>query len=356
MDHWETKNPSGMPLFVAANSGKGFVSFFEDVFGRKGIEKRYIIKGGPGTGKSHLMRQMAAYATSRGRQVEAYCCSSDPDSLDGLVIDGKIAVFDGTAPHSVDALFPGARDEIVNLGTFWDADRLSTRYVEIRTLTEKKEAGYRRAYRFLEACDQLYEINRSLLLPYVKHEKIERTVTRRLEEIGRGKGFSLLPGLSDAVGMKGCVHFDTYEKQAKKLYVIEDHHETGALFLRALLTGGMRRECAMRVSYHPIHVGEPNAVYFCDTGHCFVIGKENAEKETGVCRINMKRFVDAEGVRENRNKLRINGRMYAALLGAAEETLHDVGKHHFALEKIYASCMDYESQNRFIRSFCGKIL
>ncbi len=356
MGHWETQSPSGMPLFVAANSGKGFVSFFEDVFHRQGIEKRYIIKGGPGTGKSHLMRQVAAYAESRGQRVERYCCSSDPDSLDGIVIDGKIAVLDGTAPHSADTEIPGAQDEIVNLGEFWDADALEKRCHEIRALTERKSACYRRAYRFLEACDQLYEVNRSLLLPHVKHEKMQRTVQRRLEEIGRGSGFSILPGLSDAVGMKGSVHFDTYEKMAGKLYVIEDLYDTGTLFLRALLTGGMRRECAMRVSYHPIHVGEPNAVYFCDTGHCFMIDKDGSEKAREACKINMKRFVDADGVRENRNKLRINGRMYEALLGAAEDALGEVGAHHFALEEIYASCMDYEAQNRFIRSFCEKIL
>ena len=356
MEHWKTQSPSGMPLFVAANSGKGFVSFYDDVFRRRGIERRYIIKGGPGTGKSHLLRQVAAYAESRGRRVERYCCSSDPDSLDGIVIDGKIALLDGTAPHSEEPTLPGAQDELINLGVFWDAERLAANVGKIAARNEEKSACYRRAYRFLEACDQLYEVNRSLLLPYVKHEKMQRTVQRRLEEIGRGNGFSLLPGLSDAVSMRGSVHLDTYERIAEKLYVIEDLYDTGALFLRALLTGGMRHECAMRVSYHPIHVGEPNAVYFCDTGHCFVIGKDGMDMGKDALKINMKRFVDADGVRENRNKLRINARMYDALLGAAEDALAEAGEHHFALEEIYASCMDFEAQNRFIRSLCERVL
>ena len=57
-------------------------------------------------------------------------------------------------------------------------------------------------------------------LPYVKHDKLNAAVARRLSRIPRGDGFSLLPGLSDAIGMKGSVHLDSYEQQAKKLHVM----------------------------------------------------------------------------------------------------------------------------------------
>ena len=356
MGRWEKKSLPTKPLFAASNSGKGFFSFYEDVFNRASIERRYLIKGGPGTGKSHLLRAVADYATAGGRRVEHYRCSSDPDSLDGIVIDGKIAVLDATAPHAVEPDLPGARDEIVNLGAFWDAEALAAHNAKIAALTESKRACYRRAYRFLEACDGVYGVNRALMLPLVKHEKLQRTVERRLGEIPRGRGASILPGLTDAVGMKGSVHLDSYEVLAKKLYIIEDCHDTGTLFLRALLTGGLQRACAMRVSYHPIHVGEPDAVYFSDTGDCFMIGKGSAPDGKDVTHINMKRFVDTEGVRGIRTKLRMNGRLYDALLGSAEEALREAGEHHFALEQIYVACMDFDAQNRFVRSFCERIL
>lgn len=355
MGQWETRSPTGTPLFAAANSGKGFVSFYEDVFNRSGIERRYLLKGGPGTGKSHVLRCVADHARADGRTVESYCCSSDPDSLDGIVIDGKIAVLDGTAPHLVDAELPGARDELIDLGAFWNTAALAVRVGEIASLNEKKSACYRRAYRFLSACDELYAVNRSLILPSVKHEKLQNAVLRRLATIPRGKGGSILPGLSDSIGMKGSVHFDTYEQWAKHLYVIEDVHETATLFLRALLTGGLQQECPMRVSYHPIHVGEPDAVYFCDTGDCFVIAREDGDAQTGSTHINMKRFVDAEAVRAVRSKLRMNRRLYDAMLTAAEDALSEVGTHHFALEAIYSQCMDYEAENRFLRSFCANL-
>ena len=356
MGRWETKSLSGEPLFAASNSGKGFFSFYEDVFGRRELERRYLIKGGPGTGKNRLLQRVAEHVSEGGHTVEYYRCASDPDSLDGLVIDGRIAVIDATAPHALDAELPGARDEIVNLGVFWDSEALAARKEEIRALTEKKRACYARGYRLLAACDGLYADDRALTHSVVKHEKLAHAVERHLSKIPHGDGFSLLPGLSDAVGMKGSVHLDSYEVKAEHLFVIDDIAHTGTLFLRALLTGGMQKECAMRVSYHPIHVGEPDAVYFCHTGDCFVIGKGELPAGKEITHINMKRFVDVDGLRGIRSKLRMNGRMYDALLDAAEDTLREAGRHHFALESIYMSCMDFDAQNRFVRSFCERIL
>ena len=89
------------------------------------ITRRYRVKGGPGTGKSGFIRKVAALAEREGRSVEYYYCSSDPDSLDGAIIDSSTAIFDGTSPHSYDTVLPGAVDEIINLGDFWNSEELS---------------------------------------------------------------------------------------------------------------------------------------------------------------------------------------------------------------------------------------
>ena len=80
--------------FAAVNSGRGFVSLFEGIFFGESITRRYIIKGGPGTGKSSFMRRVGQRALGEGRGVEYYYCSSDTASLDGVVIDGSVAIFD----------------------------------------------------------------------------------------------------------------------------------------------------------------------------------------------------------------------------------------------------------------------
>ena len=52
-----------MHFFAAANTGGGFVSFFDEVFNRDGINKIYILKGGPGCGKSTLMKNYGKSAS-----------------------------------------------------------------------------------------------------------------------------------------------------------------------------------------------------------------------------------------------------------------------------------------------------
>lgn len=336
------------PLFAAANSGKGFKSFYAEIFADARIERRYIIKGGPGTGKSSFMKRISSEAAARGKRVEHYRCSSDPDSLDGIVIDGKIAMIDGTAPHSEDTELAGARDEIIDLGAFWDSGALRQRRAEIERLRDEKSESYKMAYRYLNGCDGIFEINRALVLKAVEQKKLERAVSRYLSAIPRGDGANIKPAIADSFGMKGRVRFDSYESSAKKLYVIEDHFKTANLFLRALITGALQRDCDLRVSYDPIHVSEPDAVYFCHTGDCFVILDDTRK---GDVRINMKRFVNAERIRAVRSQVRANDRIYDALLSSAKDSLADAGKRHFELEKIYSDSMDFEAQKEFSSKF-----
>ena len=60
------ENTEGRALFAASNSGKGFCSYYGDIFSEKTILRRYLIKGGPGTGKSSFMREIAQRAREAG--------------------------------------------------------------------------------------------------------------------------------------------------------------------------------------------------------------------------------------------------------------------------------------------------
>ena len=55
--------------FAASNSGSGFVSYFGEIFNPACFEHVYIIKGGPGTGKSYFMRMIADEAEKKGKKV-----------------------------------------------------------------------------------------------------------------------------------------------------------------------------------------------------------------------------------------------------------------------------------------------
>lgn len=88
-------------FFLGANSPEGFYSFYDQLIDLSMAKEVYIIKGGPGSGKSSFMRRAAAFLTDAGFTTEYICCSADPDSLDGIVFpEIGLAFVDGTQPHA----------------------------------------------------------------------------------------------------------------------------------------------------------------------------------------------------------------------------------------------------------------
>lgn len=137
-------------IFPGGNTPRGFYSYYNDILPQRKAEKIFCIKGGPGTGKSTLMKGVGAYFADRGEDVDYLWCSSDPDSLDGIVVRKRhVVLLDGTAPHVVDPKNPGAVDEIVNLGNCWDEKGIRSRRREIIACNERTAEMFRYAYGYL---------------------------------------------------------------------------------------------------------------------------------------------------------------------------------------------------------------
>lgn len=77
-------------------------------------ERRLLIKGLPGTGKSTLMRALGAEAEKRGFDVLYGWCGLDPSGVDLVQFpELSICLFDATKPHAYDPERPG--DELLDL-------------------------------------------------------------------------------------------------------------------------------------------------------------------------------------------------------------------------------------------------
>lgn len=139
-------------FFAAANTSAGFVSFFDRVFDPNALSKLYILKGGPGRWEKH------AHEKSRvgGQSARLYA------ALLPLLLRPEFArrryhsetgkaIIDGTAPHTVDPRYAGAKEEIVNLGEAWNIPLLEKESRRICEISDQKSTHYRTAYRLLAA-------------------------------------------------------------------------------------------------------------------------------------------------------------------------------------------------------------
>lgn len=92
------KNEKALRFFLGANTPQGFVSRFDQLTDSQDGWRKFVIKGGPGSGKSTLMKKVVQQFEKEG--IEIIHCSSDVDSLDGVIVPSrKFCIADGTSPH-----------------------------------------------------------------------------------------------------------------------------------------------------------------------------------------------------------------------------------------------------------------
>ncbi len=144
-------------VFPGGNTTLGFYSFYDQIMSQEEANHIYCIKGGPGVGKSSFMKKIGKRMTDLDYDVEYHHCSSDPNSLDALVIPAlKIALIDGTSPHIVDPKNPGAVDEILNLGQFWDEEGMKSHKQEVIKTNKEIKRLFEKAYQYLKAAKEVY--------------------------------------------------------------------------------------------------------------------------------------------------------------------------------------------------------
>lgn len=144
--------------FLGSNTNLGFYSYFDKILIPQKNARLYIIKGGPGSGKSTLMKRILERFVADGDEVEKFYCSSDPNSLDGVVsLTKKIGILDGTSPHVVEPKMAGAFEIILNTGEGFNTKALGEKFFQIEALNEKISAHHKRAQSFIKSAGILRE-------------------------------------------------------------------------------------------------------------------------------------------------------------------------------------------------------
>ena len=343
--------------FAACNSEEGFHSFYREVF-TEDLTNIYIIKGGPGTGKSSLMRRVADVAERKGYRIEEIYCSSDPRSLDGVLAYGpekSFAVLDGTAPHVTEMELPGARDEILYIGDFWSAERLREQKDLILKESRMRSDSYRRLYRYLQAAGQCARNMESAVLARLNENSLREKVSHILSRYPVGTGFSQKTMLLMSIGMSGSYRFPTFEACSDTVYAVCDFGEIGYHLYNELVRQAQQRYMRVWVSYDPLIPSRMNGVCFPDCHLAFVSSKDNLETTGSIHRIFMKQFVDMDE-NDMDSEMAVAEKCRNQLMGAAFDTLRYIRDLHFSVESKYISAMDFDAMRQFIDRWIEKIL
>ncbi|MBR2459910.1 MAG: hypothetical protein IKB34_01590 [Clostridia bacterium] len=341
--------------FAAMNTANGFCGKFKEIFGE--VQELYIIKGGPGTGKSRFISEMGKKAEEQGRSVEYFFCSSDPRSLDGVIFTdhsgtGRIGIIDGTAPHSYEPVTPGAKDKILNFGEFWNENELSPARELISALGEAKSELYSSAYSYLGAIGRLDSVTEGYMLRTVNLPKMNSAVERLLRGLPTGSGYHETLRIRSAISCDGTVTLETYSQFSPHNYAILDRFFAANTFMKALKARLTELRQPVVISYSPFFPDTPDAIYVPGGDMSFYIGSEGGAEEKTV---NMRRFTAEEHFAPYKPKLRAISRARRELLTLLHTDMTCIRNIHSEIEEIYISAMDFVKKEEFTRAMAQKI-
>jgi hypothetical protein len=159
--------------FLGANTAGGFYSLYDKLLPPEQARRIFILKGGPGSGVSALIRKVGEAETEKGEDVEYIHSAGAPEALDAVYFPGKkCAVIDGGAPHVIEPFYPGVAERYVDLSCCYDMDALQEVREEIITLTKARGETYQRVIRCLKAQEEMNEDIRTLLYTSAVKNKI----------------------------------------------------------------------------------------------------------------------------------------------------------------------------------------
>ncbi len=335
--------------FAAANTEKGFCSLFGEIFAPEELSRLYIIKGGPGTGKSTFMRGVGEEAEERGFDVEYYYCSADTGSLDGVKIPALgVAVIDGTPPHACEPRYPGACEKIINLGENWAESHLRKSREEIERLTRECGECYGRSSHFLSAAGETERLRLETAARAFDFEKARAAARRILSKAKPRKGKCAERYIS-ALGTRGEAHVYNEPAQGEKTVLVSGKYGAEKLFLSVLCDEAKRGGYTLTRFPDVLLPERTEGLYIKELCTRFTIA-EAAEEE-----LNAMRFVNLSILAENRGKLRFTEKCREALLQGALSELAKMGRTHDELEKYYVSAMDFEKSGAVLEKVKAEI-
>ncbi len=359
-------------MFPGNNTSEGFYSLYHYLINPADAVRIFILKGGPGVGKSTLMKKLGAEMLEKGYDVEYHYCSSDNDSLDGVVFPAvQVAILDGTAPHIVDPKFPGAVEEIINLGSNWDKRSLGQDKEQIIRLNKLKARMFQAAYSHLkearvaqEEMEGYYEeaMNRAGLTAM-----LQATETAIFEKArSQATGYTTLRRLFASANMPGgYVHYlESILEEAVTLYLLVGKPVSNKeAFLETVLHRGSGMGLACEAYHCPFLPNRLELVYFpvLHTGivrmnPLMQVNLQSLSHLKSCVEISFDEYLDPLIYKTYQAEISEASDRVALLRQKAWDKLKRAKAYHEEIEKMYVKAVDFRSVDQKREDMLAEIL
>ncbi|MEW6522511.1 MAG: PRK06851 family protein [Bacillota bacterium] len=352
-------------VFPGNNTSVGFYSFYDYILPADAT-RILIIKGGPGVGKSTFMKRIAEAMVDRGYDIEYHHCASDNSSLDGITFPQiGVALVDGTAPHIVDPKHPGAVDEIIHLGDYWNEDGVRHFKKEIMEATRDISRLFKRAYRFLRAAQAVYDDWEAANLEAMEFGRANRIADDLIRELFGTSRVSLRVGadrhlFASAITPDGMTNYlYTIVGPCRKKYVIEGAPGTGkSVLLDKVARAARERGYDVELFHCPLN---PSKIEHVLIPGLSVALTKSIEPHTytpgpGDTLIDMNQCLVPVIASKYKDVVAGNAALFEQLFSRAIEFIGRAKSVHDLLESYYVPNMDFDGIERLRTKTLDRIL
>lgn len=344
----EIRSEKILDFFAAANSYGGFISYFDKVFIPEEYKKIYLLKGGPGTGKSSFMKSVGKAFSDEKYRIEYIYCSSDPRSLDGVIIYGegkKIAIIDATAPHEKDAKYPGAVEEIINLADHLDKSWLKANREAIISKSANKSNAYKNAYNFLKIAGASSELIKATYQEAFSKTKAKSEAESILQDIPSSEGGKMATRLVSSFGRDGEYRLNTLSRlQGRRISILGNEYAS-SLFLGYCLNILSARGVNIINLPCALDPAATDAIHLPDFKLTLMREKDSVLNIDDLFKLSS---IDLDKVKKA-DELRTKA------LDEAKRWFSIASEIHFSLEDIYGRAMDFYKNESLVKEKIAEI-
>lgn len=332
-------------LFPGGNTANGSYNFFEYMI-PSNVNRIFCLKGGPGVGKSSLMKKIANEFIEKGYEVELHYCPSDPSSLDGVVIKKLgVVLLDGTAPHIVDPKDPGAIDEVVNLGDYWNLENMEKNRKGIVESGKDIGNSFKRAYKYLKAAEPIYYDMEEKYMDCMDFGQVNLLTEHFIYDLFKDVSSTGIYKkerhlFGTAITPVGHLDYtDSILSEVSKVYYLNGKIGTGkTTFLQRICDKAIQKGMSVEVYHYPLIKEKLETIIIKDLDIGITISSLFKGKNT----IDLDKYLNQEKLSKYQEEISFDEKIFDELINYAISNLNKAKAKHDVIEAYYVPNMRFD--------------